>query len=168
MLEIKGFITNLGKYNEGDLVGEWVTFPVSDEELAEVLQRIGINEQYEEFFFTDWESAFRIDLDEYENIETVNELAEQLENWDEDTLKAACEIWGFSDIALQYPEDYHLYSGVDDDEALGYYFADTLGYVDFDNNDVLERYFDYEAYGRDCRINSDGGFTTYGYIEYLG
>ena len=37
MMEIKGFITNLGKYNEGQLVGEWVTFPIDDDELAEVL-----------------------------------------------------------------------------------------------------------------------------------
>ena len=27
------FITNLGKYNEGNLVGEWVKFPTTEEEL---------------------------------------------------------------------------------------------------------------------------------------
>ena len=27
------FITNLGKYNEGELVGEWVKFPTTAEEL---------------------------------------------------------------------------------------------------------------------------------------
>ena len=27
------FITNLGKYNEGELIGEWVTLPISEEEL---------------------------------------------------------------------------------------------------------------------------------------
>ena len=31
------FITNLGKYNEGELVGEWVKFPTTAEELKEVL-----------------------------------------------------------------------------------------------------------------------------------
>ena len=30
---LKGFITNLGKYNEGELVGEWVTFPIDEDEL---------------------------------------------------------------------------------------------------------------------------------------
>ena len=29
------FITNLGKYNEGELVGEWVKFPTTAEELKE-------------------------------------------------------------------------------------------------------------------------------------
>ena len=30
------FITNLGKYNEGELVGEWVKFPTTAEELKKV------------------------------------------------------------------------------------------------------------------------------------
>lgn len=29
----EAFITNLGKYNEGALVGEWVKFPTTAEEL---------------------------------------------------------------------------------------------------------------------------------------
>ena len=36
------FITNLGKYNEGELVGEWVKFPTTPEEMQEVFKRIGI------------------------------------------------------------------------------------------------------------------------------
>ena len=42
------YLTNLGKYNEGELVGEWVQLPISNEELQEVFKRIGINEEYEE------------------------------------------------------------------------------------------------------------------------
>ena len=55
-MEIRGYITNLGKYNEGQLVGEWIDFPIAENELKDTLQRIGINEQYEEYFFTDWDS----------------------------------------------------------------------------------------------------------------
>ena len=42
---IRVFITNLGKYNEGMLIGEWVNFPASDEELEAVFERIGINDE---------------------------------------------------------------------------------------------------------------------------
>ena len=52
---LNGYITNLGKYNEGELVGKWIEFPITEEELDEVFEEIGINEEYEEFFFTDWE-----------------------------------------------------------------------------------------------------------------
>lgn len=44
---LKIYLTNLGKYNEGYLIGEWVTLPVDDDELEEVKQRIGINEAIE-------------------------------------------------------------------------------------------------------------------------
>ena len=46
------YLTNLGKYNEGELVGEWVQLPISNEELQKVFERIGINEVYEEYFIT--------------------------------------------------------------------------------------------------------------------
>ena len=82
-MELKGFITNLGKYNEGELVGEWITFPINEEELQEVLERIGINEEYEEFFFTDYENNL-LGLGEYESIEHINEIAEELEDIDAD------------------------------------------------------------------------------------
>lgn len=38
---MKIFLTNLGKYNEGELIGEWVELPASQEELKKVFERIG-------------------------------------------------------------------------------------------------------------------------------
>ena len=55
------FVTNLGKYNEGALVGEWVKFPTTAEELKKVFERIGIGakddfgQTYEEWFITDYD-----------------------------------------------------------------------------------------------------------------
>ena len=72
-MEIKGFITNLGKYNEGELIGKWITFPIDDEELKEVLEEIGINERYEEYFFTDFENNI-FNFGEYESIENINDI----------------------------------------------------------------------------------------------
>ena len=37
------YIANLGKYNEGELVGAWFTPPVDFEEVKE---RIGLNDEY--------------------------------------------------------------------------------------------------------------------------
>ena len=78
------FITNLGKYNEGELVGEWVKLPVLEEELEAVFERIGINEEYEEHFITDYETDITgLKVGEYDSIEDLNELAETLEDLDE-------------------------------------------------------------------------------------
>ena len=77
------YLTNLGKYNEGMLVGEWVDLPVSEEELEKVFKRIGNNDEYEEYFITDYESDIDgVKVGEYENIDDLNELAEALEDLD--------------------------------------------------------------------------------------
>ena len=84
------YISNLGKYVEGFLVGEWVELPVPTEELDEVLKRIGINEEYEEFFLTDWESeiyGLTKVIGEYSNIYKLNELAETIEALDSYDIK---------------------------------------------------------------------------------
>ena len=89
MAKIEGFITNLGKYNEGELIGEWIEFPVSEEELNEALKSIGCkytdengvvhNPLYEEYFFTDWNNDVAFDFGEHPDLEEVNEFAERVE-----------------------------------------------------------------------------------------
>lgn len=50
------YIANLGKYNEGELVGKWVKLPCYN--LKEVLKQIGVIEgtTYEEYAIHDYES----------------------------------------------------------------------------------------------------------------
>lgn len=102
---IKGFITNLGKYNEGELVGEWIEFPIDEEELSEVLERIGISAKenedgicYEEYFFTDWDIDYDCKFGEYISIEEMNEIAERCEvverRRDENALNSILEYQG--------------------------------------------------------------------------
>lgn len=89
------FITNLGKYNEGELVGEWLELPCTEEELQASLKRIGINEEYEEYFITDYESDCGIKIGEYENIIELNKQMLELENYidnDSDTYKVKAMI----------------------------------------------------------------------------
>lgn len=169
-MKINGFITNLGKYNEGQLIGEWITFPIADEDLAEVLERIGINEQYEEYFFTDWDSELDVYpiLGEYPSIEYVNDLAEQIEDFDDDLLLAATEIWNLDEILENGEDAYYLHSDINIDEDLGYYWIEESGCYNTESLGALANYIDYEAFGRDVRLESNGGFTDYGYIEYVG
>lgn len=77
-MEIKIALTNLGKYNEGTLVYEWLELPATQSEIDQVLKEIGINEEYEEYFISDYEAPFTIG--EYSSITKLNEIAEQLEN----------------------------------------------------------------------------------------
>ena len=165
-MEIKGYITNLADYNAGRLNGEWLTFPADEEEIDAALERIGCADGTE-FFFTDWESdTLRpCDLGEYITPEEVNDIYETLEAWDEDALNAALDVFGIDDILNSSPDGYFFIPGIDTDEDLGYY-AYARG-IFFDASDTLEIYFDYEAYGRDIRIETNGDFTAYGWIERI-
>ncbi len=85
---VKVYITNLGKYNEGYLLGKWVELPASDEEIEEVLKEIGINQEYEEYFITDYECDFSgIAINEYSSIDELNRISEILNELDEDEIK---------------------------------------------------------------------------------
>jgi hypothetical protein len=176
MIEIKGFITNLGKYNEGELVGKWITFPIDEDDLQEVLKEIGCcyededgnthNEEYEEYFFTDWEAPEQ--FGEYEDIEFINQVAEDLEQWDDDTLIAACEVWSFPEIISNSPDDYKLYTDIKDYEDLGYYWIEESGCYDTKALGNLANYINYAAFGRDVAMESNGDFSRDGWIEYVG
>lgn len=76
------YLTNLGKYNEGNLVGQWLNVPCSNDEFKQALLNIGVDGvQYEEYFITDYEHIKGIS--EYSNIKEVNEIAalsETIEN----------------------------------------------------------------------------------------
>ena len=167
-MEIKGYITNLADYNAGRLNGEWLTFPATEEEIDAALERIGCADGTE-FFFTDWESDILrpCDIDEYITPEEVNDIYETLEAWYEDALNAALEVFGIDDILNASPDDYFFIPGIDTDEDLGYYYAEACCIFCGNENDTLERYFDYEAYGRDIRIETNGAHTAYGWIERI-
>ena len=75
----EAYITNLGKYNEGELVGETLKFPTTTEEVQALLKRIGVDDvRYEEFFITSFDGdmlGLYDYLTEYENLDELNHLA---------------------------------------------------------------------------------------------
>lgn len=151
------YLTNLGKYNEGELIGEWVKLPITDEELEKVFERIGINEEYEEYFITDFESDFGYSVNEYDNLDELNEVAEKIENLDEDQgeiVKALIHDLGYTvDEAIDKIDDgdYVIWTDCDNMTDVAYQMVEEYGCL---NNipENIARYFDYESYGRDLGI----------------
>ena len=150
------YLTNLGKYNEGELTGEWVKLPVSDEELQEVFKRIGINKEYEEYFITDYECDF-YEIGEYESISTLNEMAEKIDNLNEEqeqVVKVLMSECGYDlDDAIEKAEsgDYRIYSNCDNMTDVAYAVVEECDYLR-NVPETVARYFDYEAFGRDLGI----------------
>lgn len=173
---LSAFVTNLGKYNEGVLAGEWLKLPANTQTVQALFSRIGIDGvRYEEFFITDYESAvpgLHRYLGEHESLDELNYLASLVEELDDpEKFEAALEYGEHSDSAkdiinlTQNLDCYELYAGVDTEEDLGRYYADELNAIDIP--DHIQQYFDYEAYGRDLAIEG-GEFVSGGYIENNG
>ena len=143
MTIFEAYITNLGKYAEGQLVGETLKFPATTEEVQSLLKNIGVDGvRYEEFFIT----AFDGDvmglydyLTEYENLDELNHLAHLISELDSDeieTLEAALNKGDHTSsvadiINLVHNLDcYSLHPGVTDDETLGRIYVEDMELLD--------------------------------------
>ena len=143
----EAYITNLGKYAEGQLVGETLKFPATTEEVQSLLKNIGVDGvRYEEFFIT----AFDGDvmglydyLTEYENLDELNHLAHLISELDSDeieTLEAALNKGDHTSsvediINLVHNLDcYDLHPGVTDDETLGRIYVEDMELLDVPDN----------------------------------
>lgn len=93
-----------------------------------------------------------------------NELAENLEDVDEDIVLSFIESDSSDPKALANAEfdDCRLYPDVATDRDLGVYVVEELG-VEL-SREQLKRYFDYEKYGRDVRLEEGGSFVDKGYF----
>ncbi len=178
------FITNLGKYNEGELVGEWVKFPTTAEELKQVFDRIGIGKEddfgnpYEEWFITDYDcyvGDLYDKLGAYENLDELNYLASKLEEMNESEyaqFQAGMEIGDHTDSLQDISnltenlDCYEIYSGIRDDDDLGRFYIEELSAMEVP--EYLQNYIDYETYGRDVRLEEGGIFTDQGYVRDTG
>ena len=178
------FITNLGKYNEGELVGEWVKFPTTAEEMKEVFKRIGIGQRddfgqpYEEWFITDYDcyvDGLYSKLGEYENLDELNYLASKLDEMSESEyaqFQAGMEMGdhcGSLQEIINLTENldcYEVYPHIEDYDDLGRYYIEELEVMQVPEH--LQNYIDYEAYGRDVAMDENGSFTDQGYVRDTG
>lgn len=152
-------LTNLGKYNEGQLVYEWLSLPFTDEELQETLENIGINEYYEEYFVSDYEFDIDYNIGEYPDLKKLNELFEEIDGLSNDELELLDDIMeqGYDleeSIEILINGDYNTIESVADDEDLGIEYIDQVyGGIEHLPRELLERYFNFESFGRDLQID---------------
>lgn len=137
-----------------------VLLPISSEELAE---RFGYEGQEIEVTFDSIEGLPDLDCERL-NLDLANELAEKLEDVDEDIVLSFIESESSDPKVLAITEfdDYSLYADVSTDRELGEYIVDDMG-VEL-SREQLERYLDYEKFGRDVRLEEGGSFVDKGYF----
>lgn len=152
---LKIFISNLKEYNNGKIIGEWVSLPC--EGLEEVLNKIS-NNGNDELFISDYETDIsNLKISEYDDILQLNEIAEEIEEMREDeliALQAYLEQYA-NDMEQALDEvrqgNYRIYYNCDNMEDVAYQVVNDCGLLDGVPEEV-KIYFDYEAYGRDMDI----------------
>ena len=143
------YLTNLGKYNEGILIGEWLALPATEEEIEETKKRIGINKHYEEFFITDYECDY-MEIGEFDNLKELNEKAEFFEKlYYKNIFKALCNYYGFEEAKeLMLSGDYSVWNNCTTATEVAELYVEE----NYQIPENLRCYFDYEALGRDIEI----------------
>ncbi|MDR2202976.1 MAG: antirestriction protein ArdA [Nitrososphaerota archaeon] len=183
--QLKVYVANLGKYNEGKLYGAWLNLPTAHNQIQTFLKtQVGLNKQYEEIAIHDYESNFN--LGEHENLYDLNLLAvvlEQMSETEKNLASAYCNFNGLKtsleilNVCVQIDDLFYVELDANSwgsrEEKLGYALLDG---VDSDLRVALEQcqignglsvfeYFDFEKYGRDVSI-SDGYFVGDGFFVF--
>ena len=177
------WIGNLGRYNEGALVGEWVRFPTSRDEIDAVMKRIGIGttdvfgQPYEEWFIGDYDcyvKGMSKYLGEYESLDELNYLTARIERMHDDEFEKFVAAIEYGDnisnckdlINLTYSlEEYDHLPDIRTDTDLGRYLLEDSEPVMVGNLGDVTQFLDYERVGKYMRECEGGMFTEYGYVS---
>lgn len=161
------YIANLGKYNEGELIGAWFSFPIDFEEVKE---KIGLNAEYEEYAIHDQELPFPVQ--EYASIIWLNLIYDSIQEIEDtpvyDELEEILRYW-FRDIEdlLDHKDDIICYSDCSSMEDVAYYYIEETGMLSA-LPENLRYYFDYASFGRDMELEGNFLITSNGVFEYVG
>lgn len=142
----KIFLNTWGAYNNGCIGYGWMTPDEARNFIEEDPERDG-----GEWFIADIDNYLGVEFgsleyaDVDEIIETIEAL-EELEDWELDEVIALMEYKGTKDAqeAIDDRDSYTFFADLDQ------YHDSCDEILEFNGNEMLERYFDYDAYHRDC------------------
>jgi hypothetical protein len=162
----KVYISNLAAYTRGILKGEWLTLPMSEEQLQTAIKRVlGTDEEY---LITDYELPFEIS--EYENLKELNNKIVELQEleFDPEELSAlfkssTCGDWketaqiiiGGDYSLLEVTEKVQYMDG--SDIAYKLYEEEYISFLGEIPGNLID-YIDWDQVWRECNI-------TYGWNE---
>ena len=170
------FISDLGRYNAGELTGKWYDMETEEgrEEAAQAVADIEENGSGE-YFISDYESDWAdisASIGGFEEIAEVMAQVDELNETDKEIFKAvySLEMYDMDDILRIVRDCEYIFVDVeewaktleDPFTNLAKYYVDS-GLIEVGG--IAERYFDYEKFGRDLELNgATYAEVTDGYI----
>lgn len=176
------YIANLGMYNDGWLVGEWVKFPTTAEKMRQTLKNIGIGKKYNRdqayenwFVFDDVSNMEVLEGFLNSNINEINYLASKLNDMSEDEYQKFRAAVKMGDHTGSIQELINLTDNLDCYDIYPYiHDYDDLGRRRFEEADDIQLpddllvYINYDSYGRDIALKEKGQITHLGYMRNNG
>lgn len=170
MTIISVYLTNLAKYNDGYLVGEWLDLPMEQEELDAAIRRIAGDD---EMFITDYESKVGAKCDEYDSIWELNKAAAALVKATKDEEAKLAAVFEHEGVGLDKYEQIidtmehsTFYEGMDGAEYEEHIFTECYPDVKLENAGWFSNFItvDFEAAARDDDIyETEGGVLVLNY-----
>lgn len=166
MSDMQVYISNLGKYNEGELVGAWFQPPIDLEEMKE---KIGLTGDYEEYAIHDYELPFSIE--EYTPISEINHLCALVEELEGTAvykeLSTIQSMW-FSNLDELFDNKDNIiyYRDCESMSDVAAYYVEETGQLG-EVPSKLQNYIDYQSLGRDMELEGNFLVTSNGVFEYI-
>ena len=121
---------------------------------------------YEEYAIHDYETDLNISISEYSSLNDLNTVAEIVEDFELDQVNALLDggvidmkdlIEGDLEEIMQNYTFVELEPNMNEEQEVGYAYVDEIcGGPECLSKEILERYFDYEAFGRDILLSGEG------------
>ena len=174
-VEFRIYVGTYAKYNDGSLFGKWMDLSdyIDLKDFYEACLELHQDEEDPELMFQDWEYIPDFLISESSLNENTFRYMEEVTGMDDDRARAL-EIYckdiaswpdnekDFEEILEEFNESYQGYfagSMKDPAEEFAYQYIEDNGMLS-DVPELLQRYFDYEAFGKDLFMDV--------YSEYEG
>ena len=156
--ELEEVMVNIGVAHY-DKEGNFVPYVIETDEK-------GYEYVYEEYAIHDYETDLNISISEYSSLNDLNTVAEIVEDFELDQVNALLDggvidmkdlLEGNINEIIQNYGFIELEPTMNEEQEVGYAYVDEVcGGLECLSKEILERYFDYEAFGRDILLSGEG------------
>ena len=156
--ELEEVMVNIGVAHY-DEEGNFVPYVIETDEK-------GYEYVYEEYAIHDYETDLNISISEYSSLDNLNAIAENVEKYELDYVNVLLDdgaigmkdlIEGDLEEIMQNHTFIELEPNMNEEQEVGYAYVDEIyGGPEYLSKEILERYFDYEAFGRDILLSGEG------------
>ncbi len=177
---LKIYLTDLAAYNVGILVGKWITLPLDENELSVEIEEVLSQgesavdgDNHEEWFITDfeWTDINLFNIQEYENINKLNQQVQLLESIPSSQLKSIKFILDerFTDDiedAILRADDVIIHENQSMEDVAYELMQECYEIDKFPS--IIANNINYDRIARDLEM--DGNYYTVGddVVEYIG